>query len=66
MSASHEMPYFIKPSVNLSSEEKQLQYQQALAAFQNTEKQQPGLPGVIENIDLMKKMLGYRSLFLKL
>ncbi len=35
----------------------QQQYQQALAAFQNAEKQQPGLPGVKENIELMKKML---------
>lgn len=35
----------------------QQQYEQALAAYQQAEQQQPGLPGLKENIDLMKKML---------
>jgi GAF domain-containing protein len=33
MSASAEMPYFIKPSVNLSTEEKHRAYQEAIAAI---------------------------------
>jgi L-methionine (R)-S-oxide reductase len=33
MSASAEMPYFIKPSVNLTAEEKKQAYEQALAAI---------------------------------
>jgi GAF domain-containing protein len=33
MSASAEMPYFIKPSVNLSTAEKQVAYQQAIQAI---------------------------------
>ena len=33
MSASAEMPYFIKPSRNLSGEEKRAAYEQALAAI---------------------------------
>lgn len=33
MSATAEMPYFIKPSVNLSREEKRAAYEQALAAI---------------------------------
>jgi len=33
MSASAEMPYFIKPSINLSSEEKHKAYQEAVAAI---------------------------------
>jgi GAF domain-containing protein len=33
MSASAEMPYFIKPSVNLAAAEKQQAYEQALAAI---------------------------------
>ena len=33
MSASSDMPYFIKPSVNLSDAEKQAAYQQASAAI---------------------------------
>ncbi len=33
MSASAEMPYFIKPSVNLSAEEKKAAYEEAIAAI---------------------------------
>ncbi len=35
----------------------QQQYQQALAAYQQAQQQQPNLPGVKENIELMQKML---------
>lgn len=35
----------------------QQQYEQALGAYQQAEKQQPTLPGLKENIELMKKML---------
>ncbi|MEL7219859.1 MAG: GAF domain-containing protein [Bacteroidota bacterium] len=34
MSASAEMPYFIKPSLNLTTEEKHLAYQQAISAIE--------------------------------
>ena len=60
MSATAAMPYFIKPSVNLSREEKQAAYEQALAAIAaNLEGEQDAILKMATINCLLKTYLPY-------
>lgn len=60
MSATEAMPYFIKPSVNLSGEEKHAAYEQALAAIRaNLEGEQDAILKMATINCLLKTYLPY-------
>lgn len=60
MSATAEMPYFIKPSVNLGREEKRAAYEQALAAIMaNLEGEQDAILKMATINSLLKTYLPY-------
>ena len=60
MSASAEMPYFIKPSVNLSQEDKREAYEQAVMAIEaNLEGEEATIPKMATINCILKTYLPY-------